>query len=92
MNKKDLELYRITEDDLKVIMESVLKRVLKEGSTETQHLRTWEDLKEMIGAEAMLDMIWNILSTDQLAHIITSIQHELSADGFDFQNDDDIEY
>ena len=82
--------YRITEHDLKHIMESVMKRVLTEGSSETSDFNTWEDFKEMLGADKMLDMIWNYLSADQLRDIMDSIRQELAADGYyeDFDDDD----
>ena len=87
--------YRITEGDLKCIMESVMKRVLTEGSSETSDLSTWEDFKEMLGADRMLDMIWNYLSADQLRDIMASIRQELDMDGsyedFDYEDDDDYD-
>lgn len=77
-------LYRITENDLKVIMESVTKRVLKEGSSETEDLHTWEDIKETIGADTMLDMIWNFLDVDQLKDLMSSMIRQCEMDGIEF--------
>ena len=78
MNKNT---YRITEDDLKVIMESVVKRVLTEGSSNTEDLITWEDIKEIAGPDYMLQMIWNYLNADQLREIMGLMKEDLEGEG-----------
>lgn len=81
MTKK--QLFRMTEADVKQVMASVLKRVLKEGTTETSDLSTWEDYKEMIGADAMLDLIYNYLNSDQIRDLLDYIGSQLDADGYE---------
>lgn len=77
------QLFRMTEADVKQVMASVLKRVLKEGTTETSDLSTWEDYKEMIGADAMLDLIYNYLNSDQIRDLLDYIGSQLDADGYE---------
>ena len=85
------EVFRLTEGDIKNIAQSVIKRILKEGSYETSDSSCWEDIKEHIGAEGMLDMLWNYLDASQIQDFLSYAEKELGADGIDLyhnENDD----
>ena len=76
-------------------MESVTKRILKEGSADTQDYVTWDKIEQMIGAQQMLQMIWNYLDVDQIRDLLHYLAHELSADGMEIEDsvdDSELDY
>ena len=84
------KLFRLTEDDMKIVMEGAIKRILKEGSYDTQDMTTWEDLKEKVGAEAMLEFVWKYCSVDELRDLIQAMVREFGLDDLDDDYDDDF--
>ena len=74
------EIFRLTEGDVKRIAESTVRRILKEGSVETSDSASWNDIQEMVGAEQMLQMLWNYLDTDQIQDFLSYAKSELDMD------------
>lgn len=87
MNKK--AIFRITEEDVHTIMENVIKQaLLKEGSTTDSGVPTaWENLKEMVGVETMLDAIWNYASEDTLKQYVDWMIDDYELDPRDVYED-----
>lgn len=94
------QLFRLTEQDVKAVMNTVLRRVLKEGSIETSDGQSWNDLRDMIGADKMLEAVWNYLDSDQIQDLIQYIRKEYDMDYYDeeeetddwYQDDEEREY
>lgn len=79
---------RLTETDMHRIIESVSKRILTEGSYETGDAVTWDRIKDMIGAEPMLQLLWNYLDVDQIRDFLDYAKREVDADlGYDDEED-----
>lgn len=78
---------KLTERDLHKIIRNQVKRVLNEGSTSQEVYNKWEDIKEVIGSERMIDDIWNYLDTNQLEKLVDWFDQDYDL----FDNDDDFE-
>ena len=91
MNKK--ELYRMTEHDVHQILENVKRRVLREGTADWESLNTWNDIRERIGDEGMLDYLWDYMDSDTIHDFLNYAKQQLLADGYDLDGDgEDDEY
>ena len=71
------ELYRVTDKDMNIVMESVVKRILREGVEELKDMPTWDGVKEQVGAERMLESIWNCLNHNELSFILEEVVKDL---------------
>jgi hypothetical protein len=67
---------KLTESDLKRIISESVKRVLKEGTSDSHIYDTWEELKMTIGAETMLDCIYNWSSSDEISQWLEWFEEE----------------
>ena len=88
---------RINESRLRSIVRNSVKRVLNEGSPDQNLYNQWLDIQESVGAERFLDCIWNWLSEDDLAAIVSyAIEDELIPDPAENDeedwNDDDEDW
>ena len=78
---------RLTEGDLHRIIKNQVKRVLNEGSPSQDVYNKWEDIKEYIGADRMIDDIWNYLDSNQLEKLVDWFNQDYDL----FDNEDDFE-
>ena len=67
---------RLTESQLNRVIRKSIKKALNEGSYNTEVYRKWLDIKDAIGADAMLDEIWNITNADELEEIVNYFARE----------------
>ena len=84
MGKK---IFRLTESELRGLIRKSVNRVLNEGTTDQNMFNQWDDIKEQIGAEAMLDAIYNYMSSDEVAEIVRLIKRD-----YDINDIEDAEY
>lgn len=63
----------VTESRLRRIIRESVKRVLKEGTTEMSDIEKWDELKEMMGSDQMLDAIFQYLDSDQISDILEEL-------------------
>lgn len=84
MGKK---IFRLTESELRGLIRKSVNRVLNEGTTDQNMFNQWDDIKEQIGAEAMLDAIYNYMSSDEVAEIVRLIKRD-----YDINDVEDTEY
>ena len=84
MGKK---IFRLTESELRGLIRESVNRVLNEGTTDQNMFNQWDDIKEQIGAEAMLDAIYNYMSSDEIAEIVRLIKRD-----YDINDVEDAEY
>lgn len=70
LNEKKNNRIKLSESKLRTIVRNSVRKVMNEGSTDQQLYNQWLDIKEQIGAEAFLDVIWNCLNSDQISSII----------------------
>ena len=61
---------RLTEQDLHRIVRKSVSKILKEGSSDPQDYNKWEQIKEMVGPEKMVDDIFDYLDVDTIAKLI----------------------
>lgn len=92
--------------ELQYIVTESVKKILKEGmTTDNPMFDKWFEAKEMLGAEKMLDIIWNYLDSSQIESIIEGLEQdyqlwedeeeeEFEEDRYndDWPNEDDITY
>ena len=65
------EIVKINESQLQNLISEAVKRVLNEGMTSDNPLfNKWFEAKEILGADQMLDAIWNYLDASQIEKII----------------------
>ena len=91
---------RLTESDLRNIIGKSVMKILNEGSTSDTGVPTaWDNLKEMIGADAMIDAIWNYADSDTLQKYVDwmiddfELDHgEVYGEEEDFDDESDEEY
>lgn len=67
MNKKQVSL---KESDIKRIIRESISKVITEGSTSTEDCGKWQKLQEAVGAEKMVDELYNFLNEDQIKEFI----------------------
>lgn len=83
------KVFRLTEEDVKIVLENVARRILKEGSIETADIQAWDEIEEMVGAHAMLQMVWDYLDVSQIQEFIGYMRDELNLDSIGSMNDED---
>lgn len=68
---------KININELKYIVTESVKRVLKEGMTSDNPMfDKWFEAKEILGADRMLDVIWNYLDASQIESIIEGLDQD----------------
>ena len=67
---------RLTESQLNRVIRKSIKKALNEDSHSTEVYGKWLDIKNAIGADAMLDEIWNITNADELEEIVNYFARE----------------
>jgi hypothetical protein len=72
---------KLDESKLQQIVAESVKKVLKEGTTDQNIYNIWDDLLMNVGAEAMLNCIYNWSSSDQIEQWIKWFEEEGYIDG-----------
>lgn len=67
MNKK---LIKLTESELNRMISKAIRKTLNEGTTDEEITQKWEELKEVVGCEQMVEDIFNYLSSDQIEQLV----------------------
>lgn len=66
----------MTKDRIKQIIKECLQNSVNEGSANRETYWQWENIKEVIGAERMLNELFEYMSSDEIEDfIIHMIQH-----------------
>ena len=83
----------LSEEALQNIIKEEVNKILKEGSTDQSVYNKFLDAKERLGADAVLDAIWNYLDSDTLENIVNWLNqdYELWDDEEDSYEEDDTE-
>jgi hypothetical protein len=84
MGKK---IFRLTETELRGLIRESVNRVLNEGTTDQAMFNSWDTIKGQMGAEAMLDAIYNYMNTDEIAEIIRLLKRD-----YDVNDVEDADY
>ena len=85
MNKKPI---RITKSKLQRIISECVKKTLKEGMTsDDPNFDKWEQIRDTLGTEKMLDDIYNYLDSSELAKLVEYFNQD-----YDLFDDDENEY
>lgn len=74
---------RIKESYLKKVVREAVSRVLREGSADRMDAERWDNVKQMIGAETMLDELYNYLDVDNITGFIEHIDKNYELGIFD---------
>jgi len=89
------KLIRLTEQDLHRIVNESVKRMLKEGHYSSDSAQKWDQIREMVGDEAMIQELWNYLDADSIDDFIEHMDryYDLNLDGSEeeeeFEEDED---
>lgn len=86
-----VSLYKITEEDVYTIMSNVAKRVLKEGIADDEQMITWDKLKEYLGADEMLDKIFEVLTPEEVQELIQRMKENIGEKDEDFYLENDFD-
>jgi len=71
MKRKQISL---TESELKRIVRKSINKVITEGTTSTEDCGKWNNLKDTVGADAMIDEMYNFLNEDQIKEFIEHME------------------
>ena len=69
----DKKVVRLTENELKQIIQESVQTILKEGNRYDSVLEKVDELKEYIGADALISRIIARIGEDEAFHIINDI-------------------
>ena len=64
------KIIKLTESDLHNIIKKSVNKIIKEGSTSTEDCTKWNKLTETLGADTMVDELYNYLNEDQIKEFI----------------------
>ena len=84
MGKK---IFRLTETELRNLIKESVNRVLNEGTTDQAMFNSWDAIKGQMGADAMLDAIYNYMNADEIGEIIRLLKRD-----YDVNDVEDAEY
>lgn len=80
---------KINESKLKQIIRESIVKALNEGTSDEVTIDKWYQVQEAIGAEQMLDCIFNWSSSDQIDQWLQWFEDE---EWISFDNNEDEEY
>lgn len=93
---------RLNESKLRHIIMEQVKKAIYEGSASKDVYDKWETIKEMMGADRMLDEVWNFLSGDDIEDFIEHVNRyydifpeedeEEEDEDYDEDEDDEEDY
>ena len=66
----------LSEEALQNIIKEEVNKILKEGSTDQNVYNKFLDAKETLGADTVLDAIWNYLDSDTLENIVNWLNQD----------------
>lgn len=61
---------RLTEGDLHRIVNESVNRIIKEGTTDRDVQSMWDEAQEMMGAESMLEALYDYLDSDTIEDFV----------------------
>ena len=61
---------RLTEGDLHRIVKESVNKIIKEGTTDRDVQSMWDEAQEMMGAESMLEALYDYLDCDTIEDFI----------------------
>lgn len=85
------KLIRLTESDLHNIIKESVKRIIKEGHYSSDSAQKWDQVREMVGDDAMIQELWNYLDADSIDDFIEHMDryYELNLDSPEEEEDED---
>lgn len=61
---------RISESVINRAINNSMRRMVNEGTTDSDVIDKWQEVKDSLGASKMIDDIFNYLSSDQIEKIL----------------------
>ena len=61
---------RISESVINRAINNSMRRMVNEGTTDSDVIDKWQEVKDSLGASKMVDVIFNYLSSDQIEEIL----------------------
>ena len=85
------KIVKLTEQDLHRIVNESVKRIIKEGHYSSDSAQKWDQVREMVGDEAMIQELWNYLDADSIDDFIEHMDryYELNLDSPEEEEDED---
>ena len=80
---------KLNESTLNNIIKETICKVLREGTTNQEVDNMWSQAKEMMGAEAMIDALYNYLDCDTIADFVETLRrkYDMSFDGYNNEDE-----
>lgn len=83
---------KINEKQLKKMIKESITNILKEGSSNPSDYDRWNNIKELIGADKMLDDVFNAMSVDEIEEMLGFLEREYDINsGYD-NNEEEENY
>jgi hypothetical protein len=67
---------KINEKQLRKLIQESITNILKEGSTNPSDYDRWDNIKETIGADQMLDAIFNAMDVSEIEEMLEFLERE----------------
>jgi hypothetical protein len=83
---------KINEKQLRKLIQESITNILKEGSTNPSDYDRWDNIKEVMGADQMLDAIFKAMSIDEIEEMLEFLEraYEINS-GYD-DNEEEENY
>ena len=90
--KKKNNTIKLTEAKLNKLIKESIHKILKEGYTDNNINNMWYEAQELMGAESMLDALYQFLDCDTIANFVQTLKREYELPFNGYGNDDEEEY
>lgn len=64
---------RLTEGDIHRIVKESVNKIIKEGTTDRDVQSMWDEAQEMMGAESMLEALYDYLDCDTIEDFVQTL-------------------
>ena len=73
---------RLTESDLHRIVKESVNKIIKEGTTDSYIQAMWDKVQKMMGAESMLEALYNYLDSDAIEDFVQYLYRTYDLDEY----------
>lgn len=81
---------KINEKQLRKLIQESITNILKEGSANSSDWERWDHIKETIGADKMLDAIFNAMDQNEIEEMLDFLEQEYDINSGYEEDYDDI--
>lgn len=81
---------KVNEKQLRKLIQESITNILKEGSANSSDWERWDNIKEMLGADEMLDAIFNAMDQNEIEEMLEFLEREYEINSGYEEDYDDI--